>query len=65
MLVITVIRYIVKIYIITCHLEPKLGQFFVRYDRESIVTVIVITQFDCNMSKLMSVILKLYLMEES
>jgi hypothetical protein len=47
--VITVIRYsyTVKIDVVTCHLGPKIWQYFVCNKREFVITVIVITEFDC------------------
>jgi hypothetical protein len=41
----------VKIYVITCHLGLKPAQFFVRYKREFVITVIVVTEFDCTYFK--------------
>jgi len=39
----------VKIYVaVTCHLGPKIWQYFVPNKREFVITVIVITEFDCN-----------------
>jgi len=37
----------VKNILISCHLGPKMGHYFVRYKREFVITVIVITEFDC------------------
>ena len=36
-----------KIYVITCHLGPKIQQHFVCYTRELVITVFIITEFDC------------------
>jgi hypothetical protein len=47
MFVITVIRYItVKTILMSRHLGPKMGHYFVSYKREFIITIIVITEFD-------------------
>ncbi len=52
----------VKIYVLTCHLGPDLGQFFARYKRECVITVIVISDFYCkiNLIKLYSFICFFY-----
>jgi len=33
--------------LMSCHLGPKMGHYFVCYKREFVITVIVITEFDC------------------
>jgi hypothetical protein len=35
-------------YTVSCHLGPKMGHYFVRYKREFVITVIVLTEFDCS-----------------
>ncbi len=42
MFVITVINYVIMF-----HLGPKISQYFVRYKREFVITLIVLTEFDC------------------
>jgi hypothetical protein len=44
---ITMIRLTVKIYIVKSDLGTKYTDIFARYNREFVITVNVITKFDC------------------
>ncbi len=39
---------VVKIYVVRSQFVPKFINFFVRFKREFVITVVVITEFDCN-----------------